>query len=56
MDDFGSQVGSQLDAGLDNSSNVTIYTRNIVFRVDLLKNCKKGKMKKIVYFGDKNYR
>ncbi|KAM7426751.1 hypothetical protein ABFA07_022004 [Porites harrisoni] len=44
MDDFGSQVGSQLDAGLDNSSNVTIYTRNIVFRVDLLKTAKKLSM------------
>ena len=43
MDDFGSQVGSQLDSGLDNSSNVTIYTRNIVFRVDLLKTAKKVK-------------
>ena len=45
MDDFGSQVGSQLDAGLNNSSNVTVVisTRNIVFRVDLLKTAKKVK-------------
>ncbi|CAH3014708.1 unnamed protein product, partial [Porites evermanni] len=44
MDDFGSQVGSQLDAGLENSTYVVIRKRNIVFRVDLLTTRKKLSM------------
>ena len=43
MDDFGSQVGSQLDAGLENSTFVVIRKPNIVFRVDLLTTRKKVK-------------
>ena len=43
MDDFGSQVGSQLDTGLENLTNVVIRKRNIVFRVDLLTTRKKVK-------------
>ena len=43
MDDFGSQVGSQLDTGLENSTYVIIHKRNIVFRVDLLTTRKKVK-------------
>ena len=43
MDDFGSQVGSQLDTGLENLTYVIIRKRNIVFRVDLLTTRKKVK-------------
>jgi len=43
MDDFGSQVGSQLDTGLENLTYVVIRKRNIVFRVDLLTTRKKVK-------------
>ena len=43
MDDFGSQVGSQLDTGLENSTYVVIRKQNIVFRVDLLTTRKKVK-------------
>ena len=43
MDDFGSQVGSQLDKGLENSTYVVIRKQNIVFRVDLLTTRKKVK-------------
>ena len=45
MDDFGSQVGSQLNTGLENSTYVVIRKRNIVFRVDLLTTRKKVKWK-----------
>ena len=45
MDDFGSQVGSQLDTGLENLTYVIIRKRNIVFRVDLLTTRKKVKWK-----------
>ena len=43
MDDFGSQVGSQLDTGLENSTYVVIRKQNIVLRVDLLTTRKKVK-------------
>ena len=43
MDDFGSQVGSQLDMGLENSTYVVIRKQNIVLRVDLLTTRKKVK-------------
>ncbi|CAH3014706.1 unnamed protein product [Porites evermanni] len=44
MDDFGSQVGSQLDAGLENLTYLVIRKQNIVFRVDLLTTRKKLSM------------
>jgi len=46
MDDFGSQVGSQLDTGLENSTYVVIRKQNIVFRVDLLTTREKVNWKK----------